>query len=193
MNVCETSRPVPMALNRLTMLCLSLMRVSGWQMAALPVPHGHAQCAISQTTARQAVAPQMCSYDRLSSEFQVCARHPTQTPVNPSVSHLCSFAVAEAGEPAHGHGVRRASFLAAAAQGRQRVGAALQRRRAERGRVRSSPWPLACPPAYNPSRPTARTGLASAGTRCRAVRRPRRATARTCSRSSSTRRRVASG
>ena len=72
-------------LNRsLTMLFLSLMRVSGWQMAALPVPHGHAQCAISQTTARQAVAPQMCSYDRLSSEFQVCARHPTQTPVSPA-------------------------------------------------------------------------------------------------------------
>ena len=57
----------------LTMLCLSLMRVSGWQMAALPVPHGHAQCASSQTSARQAVAPQMCSYDRLSSEFQACA------------------------------------------------------------------------------------------------------------------------
>ena len=59
----------------LTMLCLSLMRVSGWQMAALPVPHGHAQCASSQTSARQAVAPQMCSYDRLSSEFQACATH----------------------------------------------------------------------------------------------------------------------
>ena len=126
-------------LNRsLTMLCLSLMRVSGWQMAPLPVPHGHAQCAISQTTARQAVAPQMCSYDHLSSEFQVCARHATQTPVKPSVSQRCSFAVAEAGEPAHGHGVWRASFLAAAAQGRQRVGAALQSWRADRGRVHSA-------------------------------------------------------
>ena len=72
-------------LNRsLTMLFLSLMRVSGWQMAALPVPHGHAQCAISQTTARQAVAPQMCSYDHLSSEFQVCARHATQHRSSPA-------------------------------------------------------------------------------------------------------------
>jgi hypothetical protein len=72
-------------LNRsLTMLCLSLMRVSGWQMAPLPVPHGHAQCAISQTTARQAVAPQMCSYDHLSSEFQVCARHATQHRSSPA-------------------------------------------------------------------------------------------------------------
>jgi hypothetical protein len=63
----------------LTMLCLSLMRVSGWQMAALPVPHGHAQCASSQTSARQAVAPQMCSYDRLSSEFQRLANQRTGT------------------------------------------------------------------------------------------------------------------
>ena len=66
-----------MALNRsLTMLCLSLMRVSGWQMAPLSVPHGQAQCASSQTIARHAVAPQMSSDDRLSSEFQVCTTPP---------------------------------------------------------------------------------------------------------------------
>ena len=69
----DSPRCHPMLNRSLTMLCLSLMRVSGWQMAPLSVPHGQAQCASSQTIARHAVAPQMCSYDRLSSEFQVCA------------------------------------------------------------------------------------------------------------------------
>jgi len=63
----------------LTMLCLSLMRVSGWQMAPLSVPHGQAQCASSQTIARHAVAPQMSSDDRLSSEFQRLADQRTGT------------------------------------------------------------------------------------------------------------------
>ena len=173
----------------LTLLCMSLVRASSWQVAA-PMPHGRAQCC--QISTRQALAPQMCS-DHLSSEFQVCA-HATRRrtrrsppPLTPALSLL-----AETGGPAHGHRVRRPSCLAATAQGGQRVGAALQRRRAQRGRVRSGPWPVSCPPTCNPSRLTARTGLASTGTLCRAVRHPRRATARTCSRSSSTRRRLAS-
>ena len=63
-------------LRALTMLCLGLTSVGGWQMTALPVPSGHAHCASSQASARQAVTPQMCSYDHLSSEFQARRRHP---------------------------------------------------------------------------------------------------------------------
>ena len=125
-----------MALRQLTMLCLGLTSVGGWQMTALPVPSGHAHCASSQASARQAVAPRMCSYDHLSSEFQARRRHPAPCgQPNPAATYRCPLAVAEAGEPAHGHGVWRASLVAAAAQGRERVGAALQPWRAERGRV----------------------------------------------------------
>ena len=57
-------------LRAVTMLCLGLTSVGGWQMTALPVTSGHAHCASSQASARQAVAPRMCSFDHLSSEFQ---------------------------------------------------------------------------------------------------------------------------
>ena len=125
-------------LRALTMLCLGLTSVGGWQMTALPVPSGHAHCASSQASARQAVALRMRSYDHLSSEFQARRRHPRHAgQSNPAATYRCPLAVAEAGEPAHGHGVWRAPLVAAAAQGRERVGAALQRRPEERGRVRS--------------------------------------------------------
>ena len=55
---------------------LGLMKVDGWQMAPLPVPHGRAQCVTSHTSARHAAPPQMCS-DYLSSEFQVCVHDPS--------------------------------------------------------------------------------------------------------------------
>ena len=67
-------------LRALTMLCLCVTSVGGWQMTALPVPSGHAHCASSQASARQAVAaPRMCSYDHLSSEFQRLANQRTGT------------------------------------------------------------------------------------------------------------------
>ena len=75
-------------LRALTMLSLGLTSVGGWQMTALPVPSGHAQCASSQASARQAVAPRMCGYDHLSSEFQARRRHPAPCRSIQSCRHL---------------------------------------------------------------------------------------------------------
>ena len=69
------------------MLCLGLTSVGGWQMTALPVPSGHAHCASSQASARQAVAPRMCSFDHLSSEFQARRRHPAPCRSSQSCHH----------------------------------------------------------------------------------------------------------
>ena len=75
-------------LRALTMLCLGLTSVGGWQMTALPVPSGHAHCASSQASARQAVAPRMCSFDHLSSEFQARRRLPAPCRSIQSCRHL---------------------------------------------------------------------------------------------------------
>ena len=177
-------------LRAVTMLCLGLTSVGGWQMTALPVPSGHAHCASSQASARQAVAPRMCGYDHLSSEFQARRRAPTPilppliAALSPSQRLANQRTGTEFGEPRsllQQHKAESAWVLLFNA-GQKNEGV-----------YAHTPMPVARLPAYYPSRLTARTGSASAGTRCRADRRPRWAAARTCSRSRSTRRRAASG
>ena len=182
-------------LRALTMLCLCLTSVGGWQMTALPVPSGHAHCASSQASARQAVAaPRMCSYDHLSSEFQARRRHPAPCRSSQSCRHLSLPSRRRRGWRTSARARSSASLARCCGSTRQRARGCCSSTPASGTRACTlTPMPVACLPAYYPSRLTARTGSASAGTRCRAVRRPRRAAARTCSRSSSTRRRVASG
>ena len=152
-------------LRAVTMLCLGLTSVGGWQMTALPVPSGHAQCVSSQASARQAVAPQMCSFDHLSSEFQARRRHPAPCRSIQSCRHLSLPSRRRRGWRTSARARSLASLARCCGSTRQRA----------RGCCSST--------------------LASgtrACTLCRAVRRPGRPTAHTCSRSRSRRRRLAS-
>ena len=181
-------------LRALTMLCLGLTSVGGWQMTALPVPSGHAHCASSQASARQAVALRMCSYDHLSSEFQARRRDPAPCRSSQSCRHSSLPSRRRRGWRTSARARSLASPARCCSSTRQRARGCCSSTPARRTRACTlTPMPVACLPAYYPSRLTARTGSASAGTRCRADRRPRRTAARTCSRSSSTRRRAASG
>ena len=161
----STCAPLVRMLRALTMLCLGLTSVGGWQMTALPVPSGHAQCASSQASARQAVAPRMCSFDHLSSEFQARRRHPAPCRSSQSYHHLSLPSGRRRGWRTSARARSLASLARCCSSTRQRA----------RGCCSST--------------------LASgtrACTLCRAVRRPGRPTARTCSRSRSRRRRLAS-